>query len=258
MYLRSGFITTDARLDRLPSATDEHIQKYPLRALPAEERPTRQAVAIGINWYANFDRPVLRTINGVKRYVIGDGYLGLPRGGHAVALRPWGVKDLSGWYEYYDQGVEGRCVEFAGLRMMSLLNRRRYDITSRWHYWECQRTDEWEGGSYPDADPQYEGTSVRAMMEVLRAHGAIKSKARGAQVTPEEVPARLSHADGISAYRWCTWEEARQVTGTPDDMPGIPLLNSWGFGYPREVILLDAAGERVHREDGEFGVATAR
>ena len=257
MYLRGGFITTDARLDRLPSLTDDHILKYPLRAL--DTLPTRTAMLMGVNWYANFDRPVLRTIGGVKRYVIGEGYLGLPRGGHATALRPWGVKDLSGWYTYYNQGVEGRCVEFGGLRMMSLLNRRRYDITSRWHYWECQRTDEWEGGSYPDAHPQYEGTSVRAMMEVLRVHGAIKSKAGGAVVTPEEVPGRLSFADGITAYRWAEkWEQVREVLGVPDDLPGVPVLNSWGTGYPREVLLLDAAGDRILREDGEFGVATDR
>jgi hypothetical protein len=256
MYLRSGFITTDARLDRLPSKTDEHIQKYPLSAL--EALPTKTAMTMGVNWYANFDRPVVKTINGLRRYVIGDGgYLGLPRGGHATALRPWGVVDLSGWYHYYNQGVEGRCVEFGMLRMMSLLNRRRYDITSRWHYWEAQKIDEWDGGSYPDAHPEYEGTSVRAGLEVLRLHGAIKSKAGGALVTPEEIPLRLSHAHGISAYRWATsWDEVRQVLGVPDWLPGVPVLNSWGDAYPREVILLDGTGERLLREDGEFGVAT--
>lgn len=255
--LRDGSITDDPRLDRLVSGTSEHIEKYPLRAL--QELPQDTAMEMGVNWYANFDDPLFRKVAGRWRFVIGDGSLGRLRGGHATALRPWRVADQLGWWRYYNQGEEGRCVEFGGLRMMSLLNRKRYDITSRWHYWQCQMADEWPGGSYPGATPQYEGTSVRAMMEVLRTRGAIPQRRGGKPISPEEAETQVSSTDGILAYRWATtWDEVRQVLGVPDDVPGVPMLNSWGSAYPHETLLLDAAGERLLREDGEFGVATDR
>jgi hypothetical protein len=46
--------------------------------------------------------------------------------------------------------------------MMSLLNRKRYD--AGWLYHEAQRIDEWPG-------EDYDGTSVRAGMDVLRTEG---------------------------------------------------------------------------------------
>lgn len=253
--LRDGTTVDDARLDRLVSVRTDHLEKYPLTTATLPGQPT--AVAIGVNWYSNFDAPVRRTINGREYMVIGDGPLGRIRGGHATCLRPWTVTDAASWWAYYNQGVEGRCVEFACLRLLSLANRQRYDITSRWHYWEMQRTDEWSGGSYPGASPHYEGTSVRAGLEVLRKHGAIVARARGAAIGADEAPGLVRAAEGIAAYRWCrNWADVRAVLGVPDWLPGVPMLNSWGRSYPRVTILLDGAGERVHREDGEMGVAT--
>lgn len=46
-----------------------------------------KAIAIGVNWYANFDRP---TTKGVEKW-IGEGDLGRIRGGHAVCL--YGASD---------------------------------------------------------------------------------------------------------------------------------------------------------------------
>ena len=40
-------------------------------------------------------------------------------------------------------------------------------------YWEAQKIDPWAGGSYPGADPQYEGTSVLAGIKILRKLGYI-------------------------------------------------------------------------------------
>lgn len=255
--LRNGTTVEDPRLDRLPSATSEHLEKYPLTAatLPSKATP----VVIGVNWYSSFDRPVTMTIQGRDYQVIGHGDLGHVRGGHATCLRPWDTRDAYGWWRYYNQGVEGRCVEFASLRCMSLLNRKRYDITSRWHYWEMQRTDEWAGGSYPGASPRYEGTSVRAGLEVLRQHGAIPARFRGATIPSEQAAGLVESDEGIAAYRWAqSWQDVRTVLGVPDWLPGVPMLNSWGRGYPRVTILLDAAGERLLREDGEMGVVTDR
>ncbi len=255
--LRNGTTTDDPRLDRLPSDRTDHLKKYPLTAatMPSAATP----VVIGVNWYSNFDRPVVRRIRGRDYHVIGDGDLGRIRGGHATCLKPKGTTDAYGWWRYYDQGVEGRCVEFAWLRALSLMNRKRYDITSRWHYWQMQREDEWQGGSYPGASPFYEGTSVRAGGEVMRNRGAIAARPNGAPIPYEEAEASVSSTDGILVYRWARdWEDVRAVLGIPDWLPGVPMLNSWGTGYPRQTLLLDAAGARVLAEDGEMGVAVDR
>lgn len=167
--------------------------------------------------------------------------------------------EVEGDHSYVADGIGSHnCVEFAVLRMLSLLNRLRYDITSRWHYHEMQRTDEWAGGSYPGAQPVYEGTSVRAGLEVLRVHGAIRAAAGGKALQGD--PAQLARPEhGIAAYRWAlSWDDVRAVLGVPDWLPGVPVLNSWGRDYPREVLLLDDAGARLLREDGEFGVAVDR
>lgn len=256
--LRNGNVTSDHRLDRLPSVRTDHLDKYPLTVatMPSSAQP----LVIGVNWYSAFDTPRQIRLPGERktRWIIGDRDLGRVRGGHATCLRPDDVNDSTAWWEYYNQGQEGRCVEFAMLRAMTLLNRKRYDITSRFHYWLAQETDEWEGGSYPGASPHYEGTSVRAGLEVLRAFGAVP--ARPTAFPPDyDIAQAAREAEGIEAYRWAlSWQDVRTVLRVPDSLPGVPLLNSWGKGYPRETLLADAAGERLLREDGEFGVVTDR
>jgi intein/homing endonuclease len=41
-------------------------------------------------------------------------------------------------------------------------------------YWEAQKIDQWAGGSYPGARPQYEGTSVLAGAKVVQKLGYVK------------------------------------------------------------------------------------
>lgn len=255
--LRGNQQTTDRRLDRLRSDVTSHLDKFPLTA--ATKPPEFVPVVIGTNWYESFDTPERITLGQGRGgyFIIGRGDLGRNRGGHATCLKPSDRKDVADWWRFYDQGVEGRCVEFAWLRAMSLLFRRRYDITSKWHYHEMQRFDEWEGGSYPGANPFYEGTSVRAGAEIMRTQGAIRARAGGRPYPPGNVGTLVTGQEGIRAYRWAmNWQDVRQVTGTPDWMPGVILLNSWGISYPRQVILADEAGERLMREDGEFAVPT--
>lgn len=255
--LKNNYRTTDRRLDRVPSTTTKHLEKYPLTAETVTTALSSMLVAI--NWYQNFDIPVQKTIRNVSRYVIGIGDLGRVRGGHAVCGRNWKLKDLSGWWKFYDQGREGRCVEFASMRLLTHMNRKRYDITSRYPYHLMQHIDEWVGCYLGHDRGTYEGTSGRAGLEVLRIYGAIPAKFKGAPTTMEEAKTQIVGAEGISTYRWAmNWQQVREALSVPDYLPGIPINNSWGISYPKEVILTDEAGERVLREQGELGIVTDR
>lgn len=259
IQLRGGYTTEDQRLDRLPSETTEHLEKYPLTAATMPTKPA--SMTMGVNWYSNFDDPIQMRIGRALRWVIGHGSLGSIRGGHATCLRHEEIEDALSWWYWYNQLKEGRCVEFATLRMLSHLNRVRYDTTGRWVYYTAQRNDEWQGGSYAGATPQYDGTSTRAGLQVVLDFGPIREQ-RGKSLShvAEDIQAKLvvpSH--GISAFRWATnWQDVRTALGTPDWLPGVRMLNSWGSKYPREVLLLDEAGERILNEDGEFGIVTDR
>lgn len=255
--LVDGGYVEDPRLDRVPSETTEHFEKYPLTAETMPSIPT--SMVLGVNWYENFDNPVRATIHGSSRYVIGRGALGRVRGGHAICARNWNITDQKSWWKFYDQGSEGRCVEFATLRVMTQLNRKRYDITSRWHYHTYQHLDEWIGCFLGHENATYEGTSVRAGLAGLKKYGAIPARFLGASINLQDGDRLVEVDEGIAAYRWAlNWNDVRQVLAVPDWLPGIPINNSWGTGYPREVILLDEAGEALLHERGEFGIVTDR
>lgn len=250
VLLKTGQTVEDARLDRLVTPTTEHLDKYPLtaRTLPAKST----SMVAGVNWYSAMDRPYRIKVRGVERFAIGGGSPGSVRGGHAVCLRNWNVRDSVGWWRYYDQGQEGRCVEFAWMRALTQANRLRYDITSRWGYRQMQREDEWRGES-----PDYEGTSVNAGGKVMRSYGPVRALPQGKVIPIEE--AKPSKADGIEVYRWARdWSTVRAALEVPEWLPGVPLNNSWGTGWPHEVILLDELGERLIAEDGEFAIFTDR
>jgi hypothetical protein len=199
---------------------------------------TRTLIVEGmLSHNTNFDRPVK---DGTK-YWIGRGDLGTIRGGHCVCLKPPSLTDLTSWWSYYDQGREGACVGFGSSRMMTLLNRKRYD--GFWLYHQAQLIDE-----YSDTPPA-EGTSVRAACDILQSQGHV--------ATYRGTDKPVSSAEGISAFRWATsWDDVRATLGVTSD--GVPLLNSWGSGYPHIVYLTDEAGERLLNEDGEFVVVTDR
>ena len=76
---------------------------------------------------------------------------------------------------HFDQGNVGACVAFAmghelAARPSEVTN-LNYDYLLKEIYWEAQRNDPWEGGSYPGASPQYEGTSVLAGVKAARKLG---------------------------------------------------------------------------------------
>jgi hypothetical protein len=155
------------------------------------------------------------------------------------------------WYRLMDQGAEGACVGFGATRAMMLLNRRRYE--ARWLYKEAQRIDEWPGENY-------EGTSVRAAMDVLRDVGHRRVyRGHVSDPTPTE---------GIAANRWATTvDEALTVLNSPyyTRIGLVPILNSWGElrdngrkGYPHTVWMPLDTLQRLLNEDGECTLVTDR
>lgn len=220
----------------------EHIERYPLRTLVAEAQPTDVPMAIGVNWYAEFDRPVKGT-DGRWR-VAANGKLTKIRGGHCLCLPPARYVEPDSWRIYYDQGTEGACVGFGASRMMSLLNRYRYD--ARWLYRQAQLVDEWT-----DTPPE-EGTSVRAALDILRNVG--HRRVRGVR-RPVAEP---NPTDGIAANRWAlSMDEVLTALGRQRQQE-VPWLNSWGRKYPRAVWVPVDVHARLLAEDGEYGVVVDR
>lgn len=214
-----------------------HVERYPLSALA--EAPTGLPVALGINWYSAFDNP--QRVSDGSYWIGRDGNLGHIRGGHAIASSPDRVSDLGTWYRYYDQGSEGACVGFAVSRLQTLANRRVYNAFSV--YYRAKQVDEWPGENY-------DGTSLRAGLEVIRTEGA-----------PLRNSTDFRLDAGITEYRWLTSvDEIRAVLASPryDERGGIRLLNSWGTSYPHYVWMTYEVLERVLSESGEAAVVTDR
>jgi len=217
-----------------------HVEKYPLSALSAEEQPKCVPVVIGVSWFSNFDAPVK---DGTS-YWIGRGELGTARGGHCVCLKPKGLTDPTPWWVYYNQGREGACVGFGASRMMSMLNRKRYD--ARWLWNEAKLIDEWADTNPGDSN----GTSVRAACDILRNRGHRRVKAGTSQ--PEVAD------EGISANRWATSiDEVLAVLGTPE-RDYVEVLNSWGKDYPHIVRLPASVLARLLNENGEIALVVDR
>lgn len=223
----------DPRLGRYIPTDFQHIEKYPLKTAPPKPVP----VCAGINWYSAFDNPAKGTDG---KYWVGKdkSNLGSIRGGHCICLPDNTSKDTWNWYLYYNQLAEGKCVGEGASRMMSILNRVKYDPTWLWN--EAKVIDEW-----PETNPgDDEGTSVRAAMDVLRTKGILRAKAKLPTV-----------GDGISANRWATKIDdldSVQQNETYKKKGARPFFNSWGTDYPHVVWMPDETWQRLMQEDGEF------
>ena len=231
-------------LGRLEPSDYNHVVSYPLRAIPRADRPKHVPVVIGVNWYTAFDEPA--PMDGALW--IGQGPLGSIRGGHCVCLepapdptQPGKEQDKGAWWRFYDQGAEGACVGFGSARMMTLLNRERYD--ARWLYHEAQKRDGIAG--------PHEGTYVDAACQVLRDVGisqVVKGTSRPA-----------TRHDGIAAYRWATHtQDVLDALGDPSAQ-WVTILNSWGEQYPQRVRLpVHVLDRLLIGEGGEAMVVTDR
>lgn len=215
----------------------EHVDKYPLTALPFQDRPQFVPSSIGINWYPEFDSPV-KGRDGKWR-VKAPSPTSRVRGGHCICVLPGNYRDPTGWWDFYNQFKEGACVGEGISRAASHLNRKRYDAL--WLYHEAQLHDEWY-----DTPPE-EGTSVRAGLDILRTVGHVRF--------PKQSP---DLAEGISANRWATglqdWLFALGRPGAAE----VPFANSWGRSYSHITWMPIEAIERLMAEDGEFAIITDR
>jgi hypothetical protein len=253
----------DGPLGRRTPPDWEHYEKYPLTAASAPDTPV--PVAIGVNWYSDFDTPVQR---GGRMWIGLDAQkLGKVRGGHCVCLEPGdGVnghgevvrrtQDARGWWDFYDQGGEGACVGFGCSRMMSLLNRKLYD--ARWLWDRAKETDEWDDTNPGDSN----GTSVRAACSILRKSGHVRwNKAYVGRDHAERASRRPKSGEGVLRYRWArTVDEVHEVLMSPaaDRLGAVRILNTWGRNYPHRVWMPDATLDRLIAEDGEVALVTDR
>lgn len=236
-YRPRGSAPADHRLGRFIPDDDRHISKYPLTVATMPQAPV--PVVIGVGWYSDFDTPVQ---DSKGRYWIGKDpkNLGAIRGGHCVVIPSDPAKDLKSWWDFYNQGKQGSCVGYGASRMMSMLNRKRYD--ARWLWDRAKETDEWTETNPGDDN----GTSVRAALEVLRVKGHKRSRS-----ATEDVQ------EGIAAYRWArSANDALFALQNPlyARLGAVPIKNSWGKSYPRTVWLPLETLDRLIQEDGEVGV----
>lgn len=232
----------------------EHMEKYPLMALP--KVPKNVPVAIGVNWYTDFDTPHAKirhkeSANAAQWIGLDSKSLGSIRGGHCVCLLPAGLKDVLSWYHFYNQGQEGACVGFGCSRMMSLLNLEEYDAWWLWNY--AKTVDEWKDTNPGDSN----GTSVRAACDVLRTKGHIRYNGPKMEYEAHK-DGVVRKSEGIAANRWATKvDEILHALGTPG-WDHVRILNSWGTDYPHIVNMPAETLQRLLDEDGEASIVTDR
>ena len=224
-------------LGRRPPSDWTHVDKYPLMANMVPAKPT--PVVIGVNWYTEFDKPV-KDEQG-HFWIARDAKLTKVRGGHCVCLKPKGAGDPEAWWDFYDQGEEGACVGF-GISRLDVAAQpqalRRLLALPR-----GQKVDEWPG-------EDYDGTSVRAGLDILRKRGHCEIKS-GA-TSPEEI------GEGIRANRWARSVDDVLATLGYSGLDYVDVLNSWGRGYPHLTRMPAKVLERLWSEDGEVGLVTDR
>lgn len=228
----------------LPTHYD-HVEKYALRAADIST-PKIQPVAPGVNWYTSFDTPRKGTDG---RYYLPSSRLGTIRGGHCFCLCPPSLlsKDTEADWRFYNQGREGACEGFGHSRRFSLLFGKTFDAFHL--YDDGQRI---EGAYEPNGGSADNGSTNDAICQALKKWGIHTETGTEAHRTSGPAANPLT----ISSYRWATTaDQVLAVLGITDGGP-IPLLNSWGTGYPHVVYLPPETLARLLREGGECDVIT--
>ena len=248
----------DGRLGRFIPDDWRHVENHPLTALSAEERPAQVPVVLGINWYSEFDDPQVDEGTG-EHFIARGGAASLTRirGGHCVCLEPGGEPDTEAWWDFYDQGTEGACVGFGWSRCMTILNAGNL-YAARWLWDRAKELDQW-----PETNPgDNNGTSVRTAGDVLRGAGHVGWQK---DYSDDDSTERASYSPqldaGIDHFRWAlSVDEVHEVLGNAraDELGAVPVLNSWGRGYPHRTWMPDDVLARLMDEEGEIAVPTDR
>lgn len=248
----------DGRLGRFIPDDWGHVDKYPLSALPPDERPTHVPVVIGVNWYAELFSPELDEETG-EHFVARSGPDALTtiEGGHCVCLEPGGEPDTEEWWDFYDQGREGACVGFGWSRCMTIINQGKI-YAPRWLWDRSKQIDQW-----PETNPgDNNGTSVRSAGDVLEDTGHVSwDESYGDDDHTEREGYTPDHDEGIQRFRWArSVDEVHSVLGNDraDELGAVPILNSWGRSYPHRTWMPDEVLDRLMAEDGEIAIPTDR
>jgi hypothetical protein len=81
-------------------------------------------------------------------------------------------------HDQLDQGPDGACVGFAVAHELIARPAEVQGLDAKYAkeqiYWEAQKIDPWDGGSYSGANPFYEGTSVLAGAKIAKKLGWIE------------------------------------------------------------------------------------
>jgi hypothetical protein len=173
-----------------------------------------------------------------------------------------------------DQGPDGACVGFGVAHEMIARPAEVQGVTDRYAkeqiYWNAQRIDVWEGGSYPGAYPFYEGTSVLAGAKVARSLGWIDSYrwAFGINDLLLGVGYNGPAVIGINWYEGMFYPDAKNFIHPTGQVAGghcvlvnavnvrlqrLTIHNSWGgsWGKNGEVYISFTDMDRLLRESGE-------
>lgn len=180
-----------------------------------------------------------------------------------------------------DQGKEGACVGFAFSHDLIATPCPYPEIDDTFAkqtiYWEAQRIDEWEGGSYPDATPISEGTAVLAGVKVAQKLGYYREY-RWAFGVDDLVLALGYVGPAVIGVNWYNGMYATESDGFISPSGGIEgghailvrgvdvkqqyftLVNSWGkdWGTNGDCKLTYKAMARLLSEDGEACVPSRR
>lgn len=189
----------------------------------------------------------------------------------------WGIRPR------LDQGQEGACVGF-GIGQELLARPAVADpmiVTARYAreiiYWGAQQADEWDGGSYPGAEPQYEGTSVLAGLKTAVRLGWF-DEYRWAFGLDDLILAVGYKGPAVIGTNWYTGMFSTDVDGylrVTGDLAGghcilvngvsvrlrrFMLTNSWGtdWGFGGQCYISWEDMDRLLHEQGEAAIPAKR
>ncbi len=233
-------------LGRAPAQDTRHLDRYSLTAATMPDSPT--PVVVGVDFHRAFFSPTQRP-DGSWWFEDRPAFLGPVEGGHAMCARPPAIADARSWHVFFNQNLgtterlRNSCVGFSWARFAALMGRTRFDGFSLYDLAQ-DKYDGWPGTAY-------NGTSVRAGGDVMRHEGP--APVRGGTVKPRDP------RYGIAENRWAgSVDEVMRCLGDTA-LPGLPLLQSWGTGYPREVWMdWSLAHELLFNRNGDATVAIDR